>query len=281
MQELLLVTNAYLRSSGFSKIKSDLEYYAKKAGLRLISRTNADFIHEKPSIQKVIFWDKDIPLALRLESLGCRLYNPALSIALCDDKALTHSKTMEEIPSPKTLFLPMSYANIGHGDFEFLDDIELELSYPMILKETKGSFGMQVYLVHSRKEALKILKKHSSSNFIFQEFIKEACGKDIRVYIVGGKILGAIKRESTTGDFRANLNLGGKAKKHEISELEAKIALFAFNKMGLDFAGVDLIESKSGPLFLEINSNAHYSGFEKETGISPAKEIIALIKEDR
>lgn len=280
MQEALLVTNAYLKSESFEKIKSDLAFFAKKAGIRLIQKSNVDLMCENPEIKNVIFGDKDIPLAMRLEKLGARLYNPALSIALCDDKALTHARTAGLLPTPKTIFMPMSYSSIGHGEFEFLNSIEENLSYPMILKETKGSFGMQVYLSKSMENTLDILNKHKNSGFIFQEFIEEAYGKDIRIYIVGGKILGAISRESTTGDFRANLNLGGTAKKHELSELEKEIALRAFNELQLDFAGVDLIPSKAGPLFLEINSNAHYKGFESITGISPAREIISLIKEN-
>lgn len=280
MKKALLVKNAFLNSKSFDKIAEDLQFYAAKHGFEFILKTNKDFLEDLDSLpSQGVFWDKDIPLALMLENLGVRLSNSAKSIALCDDKTLSHALIGKKLPCPRTFILPMSFPNIGYPDYSFFQSIEKQLRYPFVIKEGKGSYGWQVYLVKNREEALSCLKQIGTKPCLCQEFIEESFGRDIRVYVVNGKVISTMRRENTTGDFRANVEIGGQAFPHTLSAKEEALALAACRLMGLDFCGVDLLFSKSGPLLCEVNSNAHYAALEKLSGINPASEISRMIGE--
>ena len=116
------------------------------------------------------------------------------------------------------------------------------------------------------------------ANMLVQEFIKEAGGADIRVFIVDGQIVGAMKRQAKDGEFRSNLHRGGSASVIQLSPEERATAIKSVKKLGLGIAGVDLLQSKRGPLVMEVNSSPGLEGIEGATGIDIAGKIIEYVE---
>ena len=115
------------------------------------------------------------------------------------------------------------------------------------------------------------------ANILVQEFIKEAGGADLRCFVVGGKVIAAMKRQGAEGEFRSNLHRGGNAQKIDLSPEETETAIRAAKAMGLKVAGVDLLRSNHGPVVMEVNSSPGLEGIEKATEIDVAGKIIEFI----
>ena len=282
MKKAWLIVNAFLRGSSFAGMRAVLLQVAKDAGIDMTVKTNADFITRDSLANPpaaALFFDKDIRLAKRMESSGMRLFNSAQAIAVCDDKTLT-SLVLEQagLPQPETILCPMSYPGIGYGEGEFLDEVIQALGLPLVVKEGKGSFGQQVYLARSKDEILTIVRREAHCELLFQRFISEAAGSDLRLYVVGKQVVAAIRRVNTQGDFRANLENGASAFPHTPTAAQEALALAASEACGTDFAGIDLLQSNNGPLICEVNSNAHFLGLMRVTGINPAKAMMEQIR---
>lgn len=284
MIQALYVENAFWQSEGTRDIRQRLQDSARAQGIELMLRSNADFLQDdsfEGLPKAVIFWDKDVRLARRLEQWGLRLYNSAEAIRVCDDKTLTYLALQGQgIPMPKTLLCPASFAAVGYTSLDFLVDAADQLGLPFIIKEGQGSFGQQVYLAHDLAQAQAIVSARAGTPMLFQRFVSESAGQDLRVYVVGGRVIGAMRRISDTGDFRANIGVGGHAESWRLSEAQEALALTCCRALGLDFAGVDLLLSHDGPLLCEVNSNAHFQALQRLTGSDPAGAIIRLIKEN-
>lgn len=231
---------------------------------------------QKPDF--VLFWDKDIPLARALEAWGVSVYNCADAIEACDDKGRTHHcLSRQGIRMPKTLAVPMTYANIGYNDVTFLELFEEELGYPFVLKECFGSFGAQVYLIHSREEAEAFLKRLSGTPLLAQEYIHASSGRDVRIHMVGGEPVTAMLRYNPS-DFRANITNGGQMQVYQPSKEQIALARAACVALKLDFAGVDLLFGPQGePVLCEVNSNAHFENIYHCTGVNVADAIFSYI----
>ena len=278
-----LIVNEFLHSNKFTEIN---EWLVKAAGEREILleiKTNAEVLavlggayQKRESLDFILFWDKDVRLAKYLESLGYYVVNSAESIAACDDKSMTHLLLQSKgIPMPKTVIAPFTFANIGYVNYEFLDQVEEEISYPMIVKECFGSFGMQVYLVNDRQELMEIESKIGAVPHLYQEFITSSAGKDIRLHVVGSQVVTSMYRYSVNGDFRANITNGGHMKPYEPSAEEIHLAVESAKALGLTFAGVDLLFGEDGkPLVCEVNSNAHFKNIYDCTGVNVADAIM-------
>ena len=146
---------------------------------------------------------------------------------------------------------------------------------PWIIKIPEGTQGIGVILsesVSSAESTIEALTK-LNSKVIVQEFIKESKATDIRVFIVNGKILGAMKRSASKG-FRSNLHRGAIGEPVELTPKEQRLALEAVKILGLNIAGVDLLQSNKGPLIMEVNSSPGLEGIEQYSSINIAKEII-------
>lgn len=279
-----LVVNEFLQNQKFSELTKLFLSAAQKANLSLTVYTNAELLADTKEILKqrpdfVLFWDKDIVLGNYLESQGIPLYNSVDAIRLCDDKRLTHIALMREgIPSPHTIMAPMTYPNIGFTNHDFFKQVERELSYPFVVKEAFGSFGEQVYLVRDRKELQQRIQGTSTTELLFQEYIPESRGRDVRLQVVGDRVVASMYRYSDT-DFRANVTAGGKMKNYTPSKEESSLALRAARAVGADFAGVDLLFGAEGPLVCEVNSNAHFKNIQTCTGVPVAEEIIQYLCE--
>lgn len=153
---------------------------------------------------------------------------------------------------------------------------------PLIIKLLEGTQGLGVVLADNDKAAASVLEAFHGlkARVIVQEFIKEAKGADIRVFVVGGNVVGAMKRQGKPGEFRSNLHRGGTAELIELTDEEEIAALKAAKAMGLGVAGVDLLQSARGPLILEVNSSPGLEGIEAATGQNIAAKIIKYIAQN-
>ena len=283
----LLVVNAFLRTTKFDELYTFLAEAAGKENMQLDVMTNAELVcaleadFQPEQYAFVVFWDKDVLLAQRLEQLGMRLFNPARGIALCDDKSRTWLALKDEgIPMPRTIPAPMTFANIGYPTLDFAAQIGEQLGYPVVVKECCGSFGQQVYLCHDREQLLSKVKELAGVPILFQQAITESMGRDVRINVVGGQVVASILRKSTAGDFRSNLTLGGAMEPYTPTESEAALAIRATQLLGLDFAGVDVLFGKGGPILCEVNSNAHFKTTLACTGVNMAEAIMHHIREE-
>ncbi|MFA5793043.1 MAG: RimK family alpha-L-glutamate ligase [Candidatus Gracilibacteria bacterium] len=148
---------------------------------------------------------------------------------------------------------------------------------PVVAKDPFGTYGQGVMLVKNFEQAKGVLTDWilASGLILVQKFYSEAMGKDTRVLVIGGKAIGAITRQAQKGEFRSNIELGGVPKGVLLTDEYASLAVRATNALGLQVAGVDILESKDGPLVIEVNSNPGFSRvFEKTTGLDVAKAIL-------
>lgn len=152
---------------------------------------------------------------------------------------------------------------------------------PVIIKLLEGTQGLGVILAETDKAATSVVEAFESlkTRVIIQEFIEEAGGADIRAFVVNGEVVGAMKRQGKEGEFRSNLHRGGNANIIKLSRAEKSTALSAAKSMGLSIAGVDMLQSKNGPLVLEVNSSPGLEGIEKATGVDIAGKIVEYIEQ--
>jgi ribosomal protein S6--L-glutamate ligase len=173
---------------------------------------------------------------------------------------------------PKTIFSNFS-KNVEHV-------VESVGGAPVILKLLEGTQGLGVILAESLNAAGSVMEAFNGleARIIVQQFIKEAGGADIRAFVVDGEVVGAMKRQGKEGEFRSNLHRGGSASIIELSEEEEHTALVSAKAMGLGVAGVDMLQSKNGPLVLEVNSSPGLEGIENATGTDIAAKIIRYVE---
>jgi ribosomal protein S6--L-glutamate ligase len=153
---------------------------------------------------------------------------------------------------------------------------------PVVIKLLEGTQGLGVVLAETNKAAKSVVEAFDSlkTRVILQEFIEEAGGADLRVFIVDGEVIGAMKRQGKEGEFRSNLHRGGSAMVMNLTDEEKATAIKAAESMGLGIAGVDMLQSKRGPLVLEVNSSPGLEGIEKATGVDVAGKIVAYIEKN-
>ncbi|PTN05968.1 30S ribosomal protein S6--L-glutamate ligase [Mangrovibacterium marinum] len=151
---------------------------------------------------------------------------------------------------------------------------------PVVIKLLEGTQGLGVVLAENENAAESVIEAFNGlkARVIIQEFVEEAKGSDIRVFVVDGVVVGAMKRQAKQGEFRSNLHRGGTASIYELSEEEENAALKAARVMGLGIAGVDMLQSKNGPLILEVNSSPGLEGIEAATGKDIANSIIRYVE---
>lgn len=154
---------------------------------------------------------------------------------------------------------------------------------PVIIKLLEGTQGLGVVLAETKNAAESVLEAFNGlqARALVQEYIAEAKGADIRVLIVDDQIVGAMKRQSKEGEFRSNLHRGGSSNYIKLSEEEIKLAIKAAKALKLPVCGVDLLQSKRGPLILEVNSSPGLEGIEGATAKNIARSIITFIERNR
>ncbi len=149
------------------------------------------------------------------------------------------------------------------------------LGYPCVAKPLGGSSGEHTYLLRSPADLALVLAARSSDGvpFLLQPFVAEAGGVDRRLFVLDGRVLGAIERHAPAGDFRSNVAQGGRAVGVEASREEAALAVQAVHALGLDYAGVDIISTHSGPVVLEVNGEPQFEAVETHAGVDVAGAI--------
>ena len=174
---------------------------------------------------------------------------------------------------PKTVF--------ARETAELQNVIEQVGAAPLIIKVARGTHGNGVVLAETSKAARAVMQAFyvEGVSFLVQEYIAESAGTDIRVFIVGGKVVASMKRQSLNEDFRSNIHQGGTGKPTRLSDEERKIAQKAARAMGLSICGVDIIRSNRGPLVLEVNASPGFA-IEKVTGHNVAEKIIEYIEQN-
>lgn len=162
----------------------------------------------------------------------------------------------------------------------FTDDVPALIEHvggaPVIIKLLEGTQGLGVVLAESAKAAQSVIEAFHNlkARILVQEFIAEAKGADVRAFVVNGEVVGAMRRQGKEGEFRSNLHRGGVGTLVKLSRSEKAAALLATKALGLGIAGVDMLQSKRGPLVLEVNSSPGLEGIERATGLDIAGQII-------
>lgn len=208
----------------------------------------------------------------QFEMTGAFCLNSAGAIANSRDKLLAHQlMAMNGLPMPVTAF--------AASPLDTDDLIEMVGGPPLVVKLLQSTQGKGVVLAENRKSASSVIDafRNADANFLVQEFIADAAGQDIRCIVLDGKVVASMRRESSPGEFRANLHKGGTAHPVKTTADERRLAVRAARRMGLKFAGVDILRSGRGPLLLEVNSSPGLKGVESVTGIDIAGLVMDYI----
>lgn len=236
--------------------------------------------NQKPKIKVLIirasFPGKDIEvhgtLIRQFELTGVVTVNNFQGIVSTKNKIRTlQLLSAAKVPMPKSYVV---------NSAEYVSEIMHDIGrFPVIIKSVYGSKGVGVAIAETKRGLRSVVdmmtNDDQSGPLILQEYIRESSGRDIRVIVVGGKIIAAMERiAKTKGEFRSNFSMGGKVKMAELTEAEKKIAIKATKACSLDFSGVDIIRSNEGPRVLEVNSNPGLSGITQATGVNVAGAII-------
>lgn len=207
----------------------------------------------------------------QIEMLNIPLLQRYKSVVRSKNKLRTlQLLTNKNIPVPRTIVVQR---------FEYLDTaIKKVGSFPIIIKTPFGSLGRGVAIVESRRALHSafdlLLTSREFSSLLIQEYVEEAQGKDLRIFVLGGKVIASMERTADAGDFRSNLALGGVGENTKLTKEEVQIALDAAKELKLHFAGVDLLRSKHGPVVMEVNCNPGLEGITETTGVNVAQKIV-------
>ncbi|KAM9299036.1 N-acetylaspartylglutamate synthase A [Gastrophryne carolinensis] len=209
-----------------------------------------------PTVQS----DSDISVLRHLEKLGCRLVNRPQAILNCINKFWTFQELAGHgIPLPDTF----SYG--GHDDFSKMIVASEPLGYPVVVKNTRGHQGKAVFLAPDKHHLLDIshLVRHDAP-YLFQKYVKESHGKDVRVVIVGGQVIGSMLRCSTDGRMQSNCCLGGVGVTFPLSEKGKLLAMQVSSILGMDICGIDLLLNEDGSFVVcEANANVGFTEFDQ------------------
>lgn len=208
------------------------------------------------------------------EQAGVPCINGSLPIEIVKDKLRSSqilSRAGVAIPNTMMVRLP-------------IDDglVEKNIGFPCVVKVVTGSYGEGVYLCEKKRDYKKLMEfidnLGNKKTMIVQEYLNDHPGEDLRVLVIGGKVIGAMKRTAPDGDFRANITNGGTGENYPLTEEIEYLARETARALNLDIAGVDLLFDKRGFRVCEANSNPGFSGFEKYCGVNIADIITEYVK---
>jgi len=207
-----------------------------------------------------------ISLIRQMELMGMLLFNKYDAILKTKNKIetmqiLDHYK----IPIPRTVVIKRPEDTAQAAKFVG--------GFPLIVKQPFGSFGNGVTIIESMR-ALKSFLVWNEPMYLLQEYVKYSRGKDIRVFVVNGKVVGTMMRSAKKGEFRSNIELGGTGGAVEITEEEASISLRSVQALDLSYGGVDIMRGKTGPVVLEVNSNPGFKALETASGVNIARILV-------
>ena len=209
-----------------------------------------------------------------LERMGVLFINSSDAIDNVKDKLYTMQiLAQNNIPHPKTMLVK----NPVDSNY-----VSKNIGFPIVVKSLSGTHGKGVYLAENKRNFEQLVEMmeqfNDRFNIILQEFVEDSHGKDLRIIVVGGKVIGAMKRESNDGDFRANVTRGGGAEPIEVDEQMEYLALESTKLLGLDIGGVDLLYDNDGYKICEVNSSPGFRGMEEYTEQNVAEQIVTYVK---
>ncbi|MDE6474075.1 MAG: RimK family alpha-L-glutamate ligase [Clostridia bacterium] len=286
MKKGLILVNAYTRQERSLNQSKRLKEELEKNGVDIDIKRNDFFIAQIDNDGEIIskakdydfcvYLDKDKYISLMLEKSGMRLFNSHNAIQACDDKMQTAILLAQhDIPMPRTLPGLLCYEN-QKLIVDAIQRVAEALGFPVIVKSSYGSLGKEVYKANDMAELCQIAEKLKFSPHLFQEFIQESYGKDIRVIVIGGKVAAAMLRQSK-GDFRSNIELGGEGKNIILPKEAQALCEKSAHLLGLDYCGIDVLLGENKYYICEVNSNAFFGGIEEVTGINVAEKYAGYI----
>lgn len=228
-----------------------------------------DVVITRPSILSDV--SLRISLIEQMELMGVRLFNSYESILKTKNKI----KTMQildhyGIPIPKTV--------VVHRPQDLKQAVKSVGGFPVIVKTPTGSFGAGVTIIESMR-ALQSVLLWNKPMYLLQQYVKYSKGKDLRIFVVNGKVVGSMMRSAKKGEFRSNIELGGKGSAVEITEEEVNISLRSIQALDLNYGGVDIMRGRSGPVVLEVNANPGFKELQQATGLDIAKSVAEFAVE--
>jgi|WetSurMetagenome_2_1015567.scaffolds.fasta_scaffold347162_1 gamma-F420-2:alpha-L-glutamate ligase len=212
----------------------------------------------------------DYVLSMAFETFGVRVINSTLSMQRAQNKMIAHCLFEKAgLPSLHTIY--------GRG-ISYVQAKDAFGSNVFVVKELTGSKGKQVWIVKNEKDYNKLLWQYNNENLLLQEYLESSCGRDVRVWVIGGKAVACVERYSDN-DFRSNLALGGMVKPHSLTQAIKDLSEKAANCVGLDFAGVDLLFTPQKDTFAvcEVNGNAGFRSISKIGGENIPRLFLEFI----
>lgn len=212
----------------------------------------------------------------QFEMMGVYPLNESVAISRSRDKLRSL-----QLLSRKGIGLPIT--GFASKPQDIPDLIDMVGGAPLVIKLLEGTQGIGVVLAETRQAAESVIEAFMGmkSNIMVQEYIKESGGADIRCFVIGDKVIAAMKRQAKSGEFRSNLHRGGSASLVKLTPAERATAVKAAKTMGLNVAGVDLLRSNHGPLVMEVNSSPGLEGIESATDKDVADKIIDFIERNK
>lgn len=211
----------------------------------------------------------------QFEMMGVYCLNESQAIARSRDKLrCLQILSRHDVGVPPTVFT----RDVTHID----GCIERVEGPPVVVKLLEGTQGVGVVLAETARAASSVIEAFHGldQHILIQKFVKESKGADIRAFVIGRKVVAAMKRQASEGEFRSNLHRGGTATKIKLPPDYRKTALAAARALGLRVAGVDMLESKQGPMVMEVNSSPGLEGITKSTGLDVAEAIIEYLERE-
>ena len=261
--EFLYIKDCYIKLDG----KNPEMHYR---GGRILNDFDAIIPRIRPS---VTFYG--CALTRHFEAMGVYTLNSASAITQSRDKLYALQLLINNgLPIPTTGF--------ANSPLDTDELIKMVGGAPLIVKLLEGTQGKGVVLAETKKAAESLINAFKSlrANILVQEFVKEANGKDIRCFVVNGRVVESMMRTAAPGEFRANIHMGGTASKIKITAEERRVAILAARTMNLKVAGVDIIRGQNGPLLLEVNSSPGLEGIEGVSNKDIAGKMIDAIEKD-
>ena len=211
---------------------------------------------------------RGVAIVRQFEQLGVIVLNSSHGIVRSRDKLVAcQMMAQARVPVPITAHV---------GSWEDTDRAVRRVGgTPCVVKSTEGTHGSGVFLVNSSKQARQLVYQMLERGMrpLVQEYIEESHGSDVRALVVGGEVVASMRRKAHGNEFRSNFHLGGSVSDVELTEEQAEIAIDATRTLGLELAGVDMLESERGPLVLEVNSSPGLEGIEGATRVNVAGKV--------
>ena len=281
----LLIVNQFLNGDKYAGINRMLQHAAKRLDVLLDVKKSGELLRNIAFLEQlpydfILFLDKDVLLAKMLETCGFPVFNRADAIFHCDHKGYTSLiLSRAHLRTPLTFSAPLTFEAFGYRPTDFTEGVIEQLGFPLVIKEAYGSFGQQVFLVRDREEMRRVLDGAGCKELLFQEFIEHSAGRDVRINVVGDRVVSSMLRRSVNGDFRSNISNGGTCQSYEATPDQQAAAIAACRALGLDFAGVDVLFGEDDePIICEVNSNPHFKSSLDCTGVDMSPLIISHIK---